>query len=344
MAQTIFITMTSSGSSHSGTATTYAASVSTGTVSPNSGIAASSLSTGMWFTASSDSVSAITCSVENGTCTGEESYVTWVPVSPSPSASPPNSSPPASSPAATPPASSPPASSPAPGASPSVTPSITPSNSVVWYEFQASDVNGDPGSVCNMSTSTTYYNLTASNATGLMKLYNSKNLADPNQETGYIKSGSKYISIGAGTLASFQPECSGSTDTIQKFYISGPSGGETSAGALCNTNYTFGPAWAFLPSGFTETTIQAGNRTIYYSTGSSSNTDPANYTKLNTTIAGSGTITRYWAISTAPGVGATSDDGTNWRTIQLTNTDSNSYASSGATLNCSDPSGEGPIP
>ena len=126
MPQTIYITMTASGSSHSGT-TTYEASVPTGTVSPNSGITAANLNAGVSFIVSSDSVSEITCSVENGVCTGEETYATWVPVSPSPSASPPNSSPAAPSPSVTP-STSPPNSSPA-APSPSVTPSITPSTS-----------------------------------------------------------------------------------------------------------------------------------------------------------------------------------------------------------------------
>ena len=346
MAQTIFIQMTASGSSHSGTTTTYAATVPAGTVSPNSGITAASLSSGLNFTFSSDSVSEITCSVENGICATTESYATWVPISPSatPSATPSESAGVPTSPSASPsatPSTSP--SSAGPGASPSVTPSVTPSNSVVWYEFQASEANGDPGSVCAMPTTTTYYNLTASNATGLMKLYNSKNLADPNTDTGYIKSGSKYISIGAGTLASFQPECSSISETLQKFYISSPAGGETSVGELCDFSYNVStPAWAYLSTPFTTTTIQAGNKTIYSSTGSIGNTDPSNFTKLATTIVGSGTLTRYWAISTTSG--GTTDDGTNWPTIQVTNTDVNSYASSGATLDCSDPGGEGPIP
>ena len=343
MAQTIFIQMTASGSSHSGTTTTYAATVPAGTVSPNSGITAASLSSGLNFTFSSDSVSEITCSVENGICATTESYATWVPISPSatPSATPSESAGVPTSPSASPsatPSTSP--SSAGPGASPSVTPSVTPSNSVVWYEFQASEANGDPGSVCAMPTTTTYYNLTASNATGLMKLYNSKNLADPNTDTGYIKSGSKYISIGAGTLASFQPECSSISETLQKFYISSPAGGETSVGELCDFSYNVStPAWAYLSTPFTTTTIQAGNKTIYSSTGSVGNTDSSNFTKLATTIVGSGTQTRYWAISTTSG--GTTDDGTNWSTIQVTNTDVNSYASNADTIDCSVESGEG---
>jgi hypothetical protein len=187
-----------------------------------------------------------------------------------------------------------------------------------------------------MSTSTTYYNLTASYATGLMKLYNSKNLADPNQETGYIKSGSKYISIGFGTLSSIQVECSSQSDTIQQFYIGGPAVGATTTEGLCSASYSMEtPAWAYLPTPFTTSDIQNSNRTVYSDTGSASNTDPANFIKLSEEIVGSGTITRYWAISAAyPGLGSTTDDGTTWSTIQITNTDPNSYASSAASIDC----------
>lgn len=326
MSQDVTIRLITSGSGHT-SSTTYTATANLGSITPGTATNAE-LVAGKTFTLDSDSATSITITPSNGACSGSVPAThTWT-VAASPTPTPSTSVGVTPTPTAT------------------VTPTPTPSTSVggpTWYSFQASEVNGDPGSVCAMSTSTTYYNLTGSYATGLMKLYNSENLADPNTDTGYIKSGSKYISIGAGTLSSLQNECSSISETLQIFYRSSPAVGETSAGALCDSSYNItSPTWAYLSTPFTTTTIQAGNKTIYSSTGSSGNTDPANFTKLSEEIIGSGTITRYWAISTTSG--GTTDDGTNWPTIQVTNTDPNSYASSGANLNCSDPGGEGPIP
>jgi len=326
MSQDVTIRLITSGSGHT-SSTTYTATANLGTISPGTATNAE-LVAGKIFTLDSDSATSITITPSNGACNGSVPAThTWsVAASPTPT--------PSTSAGVTP--------------TPTITPTPTPSTSVggpTWYSFQASEANGDPGSVCSMPTTTTYYNLTASYATGDagQKLYNSENLLDPNTDTGYIKSGSKYISIGAGTLASFQPECSAISETLQIFYRSAPAGGETAPGELCNSSYNItSPTWAYLPSSFNTATIQAGNKTIYSSTGSAGNTDPSNFTKLATTIVGSGTLTRYWAISTTSG--GTTDDGTNWPTIQVTNTDVNSYASSAATLDCSVESGEGAIP
>jgi len=324
MSQDVTITLSTSGSGHT-SSTTYTATANLGSITPGTATNAE-LVAGKTFTLDSDSATSITITPSNGACSGSVPAThTWsVAASPTPT-----------------PSTSVSVVTPTPTATITPTPSTSPpEGGPTWYSFQASDVNGDPGSVCDMATTTTYYNLTASYATGLMKLYNSQNLADPNTDTGYIKSGSKYISIGAGTLASFQPECSAITETLQVFYRSAPSAGTEAAGDLCSSSYNVTtPTWAYLPTPFNEATIQAGNKTIYSATGSSG---PSSHTKLSSTIIGSGTQTRYWAISTTSG--GTTDDGTSWRTIQVTNTDINSYASSGANLDCSDPGGEGPIP
>lgn len=326
MSQDVTITLITSGSGHTGS-TTYTATANLGSITPGTATNAE-LIAGKTFTLDSDSATSITITPSNGACSGSVPAThTWsVAASPTPT-----------------PTTSVNVVTPTPTVTITPTPSITPSvGGPTWYSFQASDANGDPGSVCNMATSTTYYNLTASYATGLMKLYNSQNLADPNTGTGYIKSGSKYIAIGAGTLASLHSECSAISETLQVFYRSAPSAGTEAVGDLCSSSYNVTtPTWAYLSTPFGVATIQSGNKTIYSSTGSSGNTDPANFTTLSSTIVGSGTQTRYWAISTTSG--GTTDDGTSWSTMQVTNTDTNSYASSGATVDCSDPSGEGGI-
>ena len=247
MAQTITLQFDSVGGDHN-SFNTYGISVSTGTASPNTGITYSQLTSGVSISLSSDTVSSLTCTVENGSCAGETATVSWTPSAPTPA------------PAA-------PSPTPAPAAAPS--PAPAPASGLTWTEITGTDILSDLYAACADSLDQTYY-ATSSIVAGATQLYNTQNLADPVSDSGYIKISTSQYNVVSGKLGSAGSCPSGYS--LQAFYISAE---ESSAGNLCNQDYLIsGTAYAWLPtSGWTISELL--NKTAYSDSGGTTPKTPA---------------------------------------------------------------------
>ena len=271
MAQTITFTGTAFGSTHDNS-TTYRVDPPQGTANPSSGISKTELTNGINITFSSDSITSATCTVENGTCVGEEATVTWS-VTPTPIVPTPDVPPPVV---------------PTPDVPTPDVPNVPTPTSIDWQPLTGTIITETDSEACSASQNTTYYTIGTPQAGS--QLYFTQDQADQVTANGRMVTGQTlYTIVNNGNLGT-----AGSCPTYYNhvIYVSAPA---TTSPGLCDQDYTI------ISSKVIKTTVpffdlsNGLNEQVYESNGTDTWTPPGGGTlfygvsKLNTQSTQDGT-------------------------------------------------------